>query len=119
MRPIEDIFKELLKHPDLNDIGASLVLDDALEFPIVLAIQEQDDCDREMEDEGPDHIPLLMAGDIRFEVSDGFPGDRGYCSTFRNFREAAEQALLNQKIGVRSGSEVYWNLDAEAQSEVT
>jgi len=88
-------FKAILGNPEVQKLqGISVVLDAAPDFPIVLELANQELIDLFADDgvECPWNI-----GDVRYEVSDGMPGNRSHSDNFTEFLEAAEHAVKFQE----------------------
>lgn len=92
-RTVNEIFQELIDHPDMADVDFSIVLDGAHDWPIVIArtSEEMVQAAEEAAVEG-DPPYLYKAGQVRFEVSDGFPNERVDSFDHPDFSEAVTAA---------------------------
>ena len=92
-RTVNEIFQELIDHPDMADVDFSLVLDGAHDWPIVITrtTEEMVRNGNESLCEG-DPPYLFKAGQVRFEVSDGLPNERGDSFDYPDFNEAVTAA---------------------------
>lgn len=93
-RSVNDILQELIDHPDVKDLGMSIILDDAPDWPIVLTrtTEEMVEAGEDARAEG-DPPYLFKVGQVRFEVSDGLPNHRGDSFDHTDFNEAVGAAL--------------------------
>jgi len=100
MTDLEKAITAVVKDPYLAEElleGISIVLDSAPDWPIVLTVVEQSDVDDANEAACECDPPYLWkAGDVRYEVSDGFPGHRHDSFNFVHFRDAVDKALALQ-----------------------
>lgn len=81
---LQELFQQIIDHPDMKGIGFSIVLDDAPNRPIVISRTTADMV------EGESY--LFKVGQVRFEVSDG-PGERNESLDFVDPVEAMQKAL--------------------------
>lgn len=91
MLSLKELFQQVIDHPEMKEHMFSIVLDDALDFPIVVNITTQDQHNEEVADVGSEY--LFEAGQVRFEVSDNFPGDRHDSFNFPDLSSAIAYAL--------------------------
>lgn len=94
MPSIQELFQQIIDHPDMTGIKFSLVFDNVPDFPVVVDATSQDQHNEEVRDVGSEY--LFEAGQVRFEVSDGIPGDRNMAYSYVEFLEAYDEAVLLQ-----------------------
>lgn len=93
----ETLLQELKTRLEAKNLSFSITLDNALNFPIVVDELEQEVYEDAIED-NPDYP--FKPGQIRFEVSDGFPGQRTTSYPYATLDEAIEEAIkLQEQFG--------------------
>lgn len=93
-RPISEVLQELVDHPDVQDVGLSILLDEAPDWPIVLTktTEEMVQAGNNARCDG-DPPYRFQVGQVRFEVSDDLPNKRGDSFDHDDFGEAMQTAL--------------------------